>query len=213
MIKYPIQYEITPDHVDAGTRWLTVDFKNVGSGDLTSLDVKLNSLDTWSISVQSTGSYIPTLGPSEERALHFQVAANSTGGLYISIDGWKDGELFHWESPSKVIIVDKEIVKLVSLFAMTKPYPLLGERIRCETTLQSLTDSSGLTLEFWAEKPDGDYEELAIVETKAMSAGEKARYAAEITPDQEGMHTIYAYLYDGAKRLGREVEHVFVREG
>lgn len=75
-----------------------------------------------------------------------------------------------------------------------------------------MSQSEGLKLEFWADTPGGEFEELAIVETKALKPGEEATYSAEVTPGQDGLYTIYAYLYDGVRRIGREVEYVYVRQ-
>ena len=50
------------------------------------------------------------------------------------------------------------------------------------------------------------------METKALSRNEEARYSAEITAEEEGMYTIYAYLYADTKRIGHELEQVYVRE-
>jgi hypothetical protein len=41
--------------------------------------------------------------------------------------------------------------------------------------------------------------------------GEEATYSAEITPEEKGMHTIYAYLYDDGRRIARETEYVYAR--
>ncbi len=211
-IKYPLEYELTPTSMDSGRHWVTLRVKNIGTQDLTGLDLNLNSLDAYSISVLGTGSYISILEPNESRELPFQVSANRTGSLYLTLDGWKDGQRFHWESPGLPITVGAETAKLVSLFAMTEPYSILGERVRCEATVRGLGQSEGLKLEFWADTPGGEFEELAIVETKSLSPGEEATYSAEVTPDEEGLYTIYAYLYDGVRRIGREVEYVYVRE-
>lgn len=54
--------------------------------------------------------------------------------------------------------------------------------------------------------------ELGTVEPKDLIVGEEVRYAVEITTRQVGMYTLYAYLYDGAKRIGHELEHVRVRK-
>jgi len=211
-IKYPIEYDMMPKSIDPGRHWVTLTLKNIGTQDLTGLDINLNSLDAYSISVLGTGSYVSILKPDESRELPFQVSANRTGSLYLTVDGWKDGERFHWESPGMPVTVGAEVAELVSLFAMTEPYSIVGERVRCEATVRGLTESEGLKLEFWADTPGGDFEELAIVETKALSVGEEATYSAEITPDDDGLYTIYGYLYDGVRRIGREVEYVYVRE-
>ena len=81
-----------------------------------------------------------------------------------------------------------------------------------EATLQGATESEDLRLEFWAETPREELVELGTVEPKDLVAGEEVRYAVEITPKHEGMYTLYAYLYDGARRIGHELEHVRVRE-
>lgn len=209
-IKYPIEYELVPTTIDTGRHWVTLNLKNIGNQDLTGLDVNLNSLDAYSMSALGTGSYVSSLKSDEERAIPYQLSANRTVGLYVTADGWRDGKRFHWESPSILVTVGSDVAQLVSLFAMTEPYPILGEKVRCEATVRGLSESERLTLEFWADTPSGAFEELAAVETKALSPNEEATYAAEITPDEEGLYTIYAYLYDGVDRIGRRIEHIQV---
>lgn len=211
-IKYPLEYDLQPRSVDAGRHWVTLRLNNIGQDDLTGLDIKLNSLDAYSMSVLGTGSYVSMLQAGESREIPFQVSANRTASVYVTLDGWKDGERFHWESPGVPVTVGAEVVELASLFAMTEPYSVIGERVRCEATMRGLARSEGLKLEFWADTPTGEFEELAIVETKTLDPGEEATYSAEITPEEEGLYTIYAYLYEGVRRIGREVEYVYVRE-
>lgn len=209
-IKYPIEYELVPTSIDTGRNWVTLDLKNIGNQDLIGLDVNLNSLDAYSVSALGTGSYVSSLKADEEQAIPFQLSANRTASLYVTIDGWRDGKRFHWESPGILVTVGSDVAQLVSLFAMAEPYPILGEKVRCEATVRGLTESEGLTLEFWADTPSGEFEELASVETKALSPDEEATYSAEVAPDEEGLYTIYAYLYDGVNRIGRRIEHVHV---
>jgi hypothetical protein len=211
-VKYPIEYGLSPMIITEGTRWVTLTLKNIGIKDLTGLNVRLNSLDAYGISVYGTGSYIAVLSPNEEREVPFQVHANATASVYASLDGWKDGEVFHWESPPILMTVGKDVAELTSVFAMTEPYPVVGTKLRCEANIRGLAHSEGLTLEFWADTPSGDFEELAIIDTKELSAGEEARYSTEIEAKEEGLYTIYAYLYDGVKRIGRETEYVYVTE-
>jgi hypothetical protein len=211
-VKYPIEYELTPRNVSAGMRWLTLRLKNVGETNLIGLDVKLNSLDAYDIYVHGTGNYVAVLKPGEEEIVPFQTLATATGQVYASLDGWQEAALFHWESPRIVVNVGEDMAKLMSLFALTQPYPHRGERIRFEAVLRGSSQSERLRLEFWAETPSGEFIELGKVETQALSMNEEACYSAEITPEEEGMYTIYAYLYDGAKRIGHEVERVYVKE-
>ena len=208
--RFPLEYEIKPKSVPAGMRWLTLRLKNIGTEPLTGLDVRLNSLDAYSISVYGTGSYIAVLSPGEERLIPFQVAANRTTSVYATVDGWQDSDTFHWETPGMLVTVGEEAAELVSLFAMTEPYPTLETTIQCEAVIRGLNPSEGLTLEFWADTPSGEFEELASVETKALDEGEETRYSAEITVSEKGSYTIYAYLYEGVRRIGRKMEHIYV---
>ena len=211
-IKGPIQYELTPTSTSAGLRWLTLTIQNTGTENLIGLDIKLNSLDAYSIQVHGTGTFAQVLKPGEEQVIPFQALINATDWVYVSLDGYRGTRIFHWESPRIRIRVGQDTAMLVSLFALTEPYPLLGERIRVEATLQGATECKDLRLEFWAETPGEELVELGIVEPKNLVAEEEVRYAVEITPQHEGMYTLYAYLYDGARRIGHELEHVRVRE-
>ncbi|MFO7917760.1 MAG: hypothetical protein R6V13_06760 [Anaerolineae bacterium] len=48
------------------------------------------------------------------------------------------------------------------------------------------------------------------METKELEPGEEATYSAQISPEEPGLYTLYAYLYDGVRRIGREVETIRV---
>lgn len=211
--KEPFQYALEPREVEPGMRWLALRLKNIGTQNLTALDVKLNSLDAYSISVGGTGSYIALLEPQEEKTRAFQVSANITTQVYASVDGYEDGQPFHWESPALRIQVGREVAELLSMFAITEPYPPAGEHIRCEATLRGLQPSEGLSLEFWIDTPDGGIEELARMATKQMAAGEQTAYSVEFTPEEEGAYTVHAYLYDGVRRIGHETDVVYVVKG
>ena len=153
-LRYPIEYELTPKNIKARRRWLSLRLKNVSSNTISALDIRLNSLDVYSVSVYGTGSYVSVLQPDEEIILPFQVQANASGSVYVTADGFRDGVNFHWETPAVPLTVGEEVAKLVSLYAMTEPYPLLGDRIECEATIRGLDDTKGVTLEFWAENPN-----------------------------------------------------------
>jgi hypothetical protein len=211
-VKYPIEYEMTPRNLSAGMRWLALRLKNVGEQNLIGLDLKLNSLDGYDIYVHGTGTYISALKPGQEETVPFQILATSTGRVYASLDGWQGAALFHWESPRIEVKVGEDVAKLVSLVALVQPYPHRGDHIRFEAILRGASDSEPLRLEFWAETPSGAFVELGQMETQALSTNEQARYSTEFMPEEDGMYTLYAYLYDGAKRIGHELEQVYVQD-
>jgi hypothetical protein len=77
-IIYPFEFELNPKEIEPGIHWVTIRFKNIGSENLESLDVKLHTLDSYFIRVLGTGEYISNLAPGEEATRAFQVEATGS---------------------------------------------------------------------------------------------------------------------------------------
>jgi hypothetical protein len=209
--KFPLQYEIDPDSVRAGRSWLAVSLSNVSEDALTGLNVRLNSRDTYAINVLEDAQFLSALEPDEGEELHYQVAAQRSGGLYISVDGRWAGEPFHWESPSRRIVVGDQLAELVSVFALSDRHPRIGEPVTVEATLRGLTTGSGLILEFWVETPSGESVSVDKTETDLLNPGEVATYKAdEFVPEEEGIYVIHAYLFDDTTRIGHETDYLSI---
>lgn len=172
----------------------------------------MNSLDSYSLGVYKKSKYLAELKPGQEKVVPFRVTATATTNVFVSIFGYKEDRYYYWESPLIGLKVGKEVAELKTLFAMTAPFALLGKSLECEATVRGLERSEGLNLEFWADTPSGKFEELAKIETKALSVGEEATYSAKITPREKGLYTIHAYLYDDYKRIGHETDSILVRK-
>jgi hypothetical protein len=89
---------------------------------------------------------------------------------------------------------------------------MIGKALEVEAIVKGLQKSVGLKLEFWADSPSGKFEELAKIETKDLAAGEEAQYTAEFTPKEGGGYTIYAYLYDGWRRIGYKTGYIHTQK-
>jgi len=50
------------------------------------------------------------------------------------------------------------------------------------------------------------------MEIKDLPVGEEARYTAEFTPKETGFYTIYAYLYDGWRRIGHKTDCIYAKK-
>jgi hypothetical protein len=50
------------------------------------------------------------------------------------------------------------------------------------------------------------------MEIKDLPVGEEARYTAEFTPKETGYYAIYAYLYDGWRRIGHKADTIYAKE-
>ena len=208
--RHPIEYEVSPDEIDRGVRWLTLRLKNVGDEPLTGLGVRLHSMDDYSIPIAGEGNYVDSLAPGDEEEIPYRVSVDLTGRVYASVEGWKGEQRFEWESPGIMIKVGEAPAELVSVFALTEPYPSPGEELRCEAIVRGFGPTGNLRLEFWAQQPQGEFKKLATLENLQVSGGEENEYATEITPEQEGEYVVHAYLYDGEMRIGHATDRVYV---
>jgi hypothetical protein len=211
-LKYPIEYELNPTEIDKGKQWITLKLKNTGNKTLKRLDVELHSLDTFYLFPLffpfGIGHYIGELKPDEEKEVVFQVNAQGSGDIYATINARKDEDYFWWESGWTHISVSEEKAEIGRLLVLSHPYTTIGKTLSVEATIKGLRKSTGLKLEFWVETPSGKFEEQAIIDIKELSDGEEARYSAEFTPKEMGYYTIYAYLYDGQRRIGHRTDSI-----
>ena len=209
-IHKPIAYELKPKIVKQGLSWVTLSLINVGAEDLRHLDIKLNTLDTYSIEIHETGAYLDVLRVDEKKQIPFQITANARGRVYATVDGWHDGEPFHWESPALPIKLGRAVAEIESFFALTAPYPLQGEPLTCEATLRGRGTSRNLVIEFWAETPTGKNLSLDKQGTDLLAMGETDTYTVEFTPEEEGIYVLHAYLFDGGERIDHQTDAISV---
>jgi len=219
--KYPIEYELEPMEIERGASWLTLKLKNTGTATLKKLDIQLHSLDTDYISVLTvygtwygfgTGQYLEALEPNKETKLVFRVNANGSADVYATIQGREDGENFWWESGYTRIHVSDEKAYLESLLVLSNPYTTIGQTLSVEATVKGLRKASGLKLEFWVETPSGKNEQQAKIDIKDLPTGEEARYTAEFTPKETGRYAVYAYLYDGWRRIDHKMDYIYAQK-
>ncbi len=214
--KYPIEYELNPTEMNKGKQWLTLTLKNIGNKTLKRLDVEFHSLDTFYLSPLffpfGIGHYIGELQPEEEREVVFQVNAQGAGDVYATISARRDGEYFSWESGWTHISVSEEKAEIGRLVVLSHPYTPIGKTLSAEATIKGLRKSTGLKLEFWVETPSGKFEEQATIDIKELSVGEEARYSAEFTPKEVGAYNIFAYLYDGWRKIGHKADSIYAQK-
>ena len=210
--KYPIEYEVTPEVIDKGIGWLTLRLTNIGRETIKGLDIQLHSLDTYYLAVYGSGEYLDELVPNKEKELRFRVTVLGSADVYVTIIGRKDGDYFWWESGWTNIKVSEEIAEIVRLLVLSHPYTTIGKTISIEATIKGLHKSTGLVLEFWVETPSGKTENQATIDIKDLPVGEESRYTAEFTPNETGFYNIYAYLFDGWRRISRKVGYVYTQK-
>ena len=216
--KYPIEYELSPSEIDVGPNWVTLKLKNIGGEPLRALDIQLHSLDTSRLTVYGTGlfgagHYLPALRlHEEEEELAFRVNAVGSANVYVTIKAQRAGRYFTWESSWMNLKVSEEKAEIGRLLVLSNPFTAIGKTISAEATIKGLQKSTGLRLEIWVEPPSGISEEQATIEIKDLPVGEEARYTVEFTPQETGYYTIYAYLYDGWRRIDYKTEGIYARK-
>ncbi len=208
--RYPLDYDMWPREIDRGLHWLSLKLKNIGDEALEGLGVQLHSMDDYCIAVIGEGNYIGSLAPGEDVEIPYRVSADLSARVYAAVEGWEGEERFEWETPGMKTTVGAPAAELVSVFALTQPYPSPGEELRCEAIVQGLRPGEGLRVEFWAQKPQGQFEKLATLENLQLERGDENSYATEITPEEEGEYIVHAYLYDGERRIGHAADTVYV---
>lgn len=212
-IRYPLAFDLIPKEIDTGQKWLTLRIKNIGKSKIMNLDVQLNSLDSYYLNPINESEFIYELDPNEETKIPFQVHAHATSNVYVSVESITEkGEPLFVESPSMNIRVGFTPAEIQSMFVLSEPYPVPEETIKCESSILGLKDTGELELEFWAETPKDRFEELAVMKTKSIDPGEIAKYSAEITPENEGLYKIHAYLHDGHSRIDHKTDIIYVKK-
>jgi hypothetical protein len=210
-VKYPIEYELSPESVDEGTHSVAIKLRNIGKEDLIYVKVDLNSLDSHSLLVMGTYKTIPEIRQNETEDISFELDVKRTTDVYIILTATKGLGSFYWESPPMPLIVGKEKAKLESLFVLAHPYLSIGSTADVEAIVQGLENSYGMRLEFWVETPKGVSEELARIELNELSNGQEAQYSTKVTFKEKGLHTVHAYLYDRDKRTDYKSDTVLVK--
>lgn len=214
-VKEDMEYSIRPEAVDTGLNTFYLKVKNKGKEKINDAVVRLNTLDAYALNISGTGEKVRSLEPGKEKEFKFQAWANSTGAAFASIDGvsGKDGKKIHRESFAFTLKAGRDTARIFSLFALSYPYSPIDKKLKCEAAIEAMAESRGLSLEFWLEPPAGQNTMLGSVKMKDMKKREMVSYSAEFTPENEGIHAVHAYLYEGARRIGHKMIYVHVKEG
>ena len=206
----PFEYSLTPEIVEPGTKWISVHLKNMGREPMMNMDVRLIYNDPLRIRALDRGGYINMLNPGEERVVPVQIEANQGGWVYLHIEYWLDDELLYWESPNVWIKVSRDPARMMTLFSIKGPQVNIDTEVPVEATVVADLPSDSLRIDFWIETAEGRFESFHTLDIKPIDAGEIRTITTEFTPEEEGLYSIYAYLFNGNRRLDRVIEQLRV---
>ena len=209
--KDPIRYEVKPQAVNRGMRWVTLTLENIGEETLHNLSADLASRDTYCVRILGKGMFISSLAPGETSELPFQGTFEGSGDVYGTLEGQKDDQPFHWESPDLAISVDSQPAEIVRFSIATAPHQAqLREPLTFEATVRGLIKSVNLVIEFWVEVPDGELLSLDKEGLGTLDEGQEKKRTIEFIPEKEGLYVFHVYLYQGARRIGHQIEYLSV---
>lgn len=206
----PFEYNLTPETVEPGTRWISVHLENTEKQPLMNLDVRLVSNDPLRIRSLDRGGYLTMLNPGQEKVIPMQVEVSQGGWVYLHVEYWIEGEMFYWESPNVWISAERDPARMMTLFSMNGPQVSVDEETAIEATLTAIMPTDALRVDFWVETADGRFEAFASVDVDPMDDGEIRTVTSQFTPDEAGLYSVYAYLFDGDRRLDRKIEQIRV---
>ncbi len=187
--------------------------QNMGKKELTSLKIKLNSLDPYQLFIKNGKKTINSFSFKQKKRFSFQVLTKKgKTWVYLIVEAKENKKDFFWESPRIEINLGKPPAKLKGLFALTKPYPQTGKTVFFEALVKGLQESQDLSLDFWAEDPEGNYKEFDYYSIKDMEKGDKKRYLVKLKLEKSGTYTIHAYLNQNNRRIDHELEKVLAEE-
>jgi len=208
----PFEYSITPEIVEPGTHWVSIHLKNIEKKPIMNLDVRIISNDPLRINTLDRGGYINMLNPGEERVVPVQIEANRGAWVYLHVEYWVDGELMYWESPNVWIKVRRDPARIMTLFSLGGPEYNVGEEASIEATIVANLPTDEMRLDFWVETADGEFESFKTVNISPMETGDYKTITTQFVPEAEGLYSIYAYLFDGNRRVDRKIEQIRVLE-
>ena len=208
----PFEYSITPETIEPGTHWVSIHLKNIGKKPMMNLDVRMVSNDPLRINTVDRGGYINMLNPGDERVVPVQIEANRGAWVYLHVEYWLDDELFHWESPNVWLKIRRDPARIMTLFSLEGPEYSVNEKASVEATIVANLPTDPIRLDFWVEMADGKFEFFKTIDIPPMDKGEYKTITTQFVPEQEGLYSIYAYLFDGNRRVDRKIEQIRVLE-
>ncbi len=211
-VRKGVEFEIIPDVVDVGERWLSLTLKNIGQETLRNLDIRLNSVDTLGLEIRDSSKYLPLLLPNDEISLYFRVNVHFSTPVYVSLTGHRDDQLFYWETPTMLIKISTQVAEIVSLVAVKEPKPVVGNTIECVASISAEDYVEDLDLETWLEAPDGEIEEVEVIAIDKLEPEELKEHIVEFVPEKEGIYMVKSQLFKGIRRLSSKTDYVFVEK-
>ena len=186
---FPFEAIVTPDVLDRGRRWITVQLKNVSTQRLVEVSATLYAFDLFEVDVLPGGSFhfVEELAPKDTKVLNFHVNANHTGRVYLNVTAFSDGAYLDWYSPYYEIRVTEDTAE-IKMFFVNKPYWVVNEMIKTETVVHAHRDVSDLRLEVSVTPPSKDFRLIDVTDIDFIKKHGLKRFESTYLAIEEGFY-------------------------
>lgn len=144
--------------------------------------------------------------------MSFRVEAAVSGGLYMSIDGKRDGKSVHYDTHVEVEDTGKKVACIIGISAETGVYEPPGNKFYFSVIVKGYIFSNGLVISNHVELPDGDTEVMEDIPVGEPREEEEKSIKAFIIPEIEGPYTVYSRLYNNNRIIDRAAEKIFIQD-
>ncbi|MGZ4864062.1 MAG: hypothetical protein ACXV5H_04600 [Halobacteriota archaeon] len=209
--KYPFEVYITPDALDRGHHWLTVQLRNRSTEPLTDVSATLFTYNSHDIDVLPSGSFhfLKELYPKDSAALNFHVFANHSGRLYLHVTAYSNGTLVSWYSPDQDLHLIEDPAEIKTFFA-NRPHWAYEETIETETIVYANQEVQNLTLEIAARPPSKAHTLMDVIDIDFVAQGETKKYVSQLYASEEGTYLLTARLFHDKKLINSQHTSCFV---
>ncbi|MGZ8883924.1 MAG: hypothetical protein ACXW0U_03225 [Halobacteriota archaeon] len=209
--KYPLEVDVSPEALDRGHHWITVQLRNRSTEPLTDVSATLFTYNSHDIDVLPSGSFhfVKELHPQDTAALNFHVFANHSGRLYIHITAYRNGSLVSWYSPDQELHMMEDPADIQTFFA-NRPYWAYEETIEAETVVFASHDVHNLTLEIAARPPSKAHTLMDVIDIDFIAQGGTKRFVSELYASEEGTYLLTARLFHDQKLISSKQTSCFV---
>ena len=209
--KYPFEANVTPDALDRGHHWITVQLRNRSTEPLSDVSATLFTYNSHDIDVLPSGSFhfVKELRPQDTAALNFHVFANHSGWLYLHVTAYLNGTLVSWYSPNQDLRLMEDPAEVQTFFA-NRPYWTYEETIEAETVVHASHDVQNLALEIAARPPSKAHTLMDVIDIDFIAQGGTKRFVSELYASEEGTYLLTARLFHDQKLMSSKQTSCYV---
>ncbi len=209
---FPFEATVTPDVLDQGHRWITVQLKNVSTARFVDVSATLYGYNSFEVDVLPGGSshFVGELAPQDTKVLNFHINAHHTGWVYLDVSAYSDGAYVSWYSPFHEIRVTEDPAE-IQMFFVNKPYWVLNETIETETVVHAHRDVSDLRLEVSVTPPSKDFTLIDETDIDLIKKHAIKRFVSKYLAIEDGLYHLTARLYHEQKLISTKWTTFYVK--